>query len=103
VTDQKTNINMEINALILDLDEQSIRVNKFRDELWEEHLGLSLLQKPSKGWLKLWHEVATNNVKSLKIDEPYLQGHILPYTQEKNADEKIRSLGITNNKFKVFD
>jgi phosphatidylserine/phosphatidylglycerophosphate/cardiolipin synthase-like enzyme len=88
VTDPKTNINMEINALILDLDEQSTRVNKFREELWEEHLGLSLLQKPRKGWLKLWYEVATNNVKSLKMDELISRDIYCPTLKQKMLMKK---------------
>jgi phosphatidylserine/phosphatidylglycerophosphate/cardiolipin synthase-like enzyme len=88
VTDPKTNINMEINALILDLDEQSTRVNKFREELWEEHLGLSLLQKPRKGWLKLWYEVATNNVKSLKMDELISRDIYCPTLKKKMLMKK---------------
>jgi phosphatidylserine/phosphatidylglycerophosphate/cardiolipin synthase-like enzyme len=103
VTDPDLNLNMEINALILDVEEKSASVTKLREELWGEHLGLSPQNKPKGGWLQLWRDVALKNVDSLKKDKPYLNGQILPYTPARSARDKIQSLGIANTNINVFD
>lgn len=104
VTDPEVNLNMEINALILDRDEHSTgNIRKFREKLWEEHLGISKWNKPEGGWLDLWRESALKNVDLLKSEEPSLQGQVLPYTPARKAVDKIHSLGIFNERLNVLD
>lgn len=104
VTNPEVNLNMEINAMILDTEEPaSGPIREFREELWGEHLGRSKMIKPDGGWLKLWKDVALKNVELLQNDEPSLQGHILPYTPARNAVDKIKSLGISNQKLNIMD
>lgn len=104
VTNPEININMEINALILDVEKPLPgEVLDFRQELWEEHLGTLQLKRPKGGWLELWEDVACKNVELLKKEEPSLQGQILPYTPARKAADKIKSLGISNEKLNVID
>lgn len=104
VSNPQMNLNMEANALILDLDEQSTgNIKKFREELWGEHLGLSSMKKPEDGWLNLWNEIALNNVELLKKEIPSMKGNILPYTPARKAVNKIQSLEIYNENIKVMD
>ena len=104
VSNPHMNLNMEANALILDLDKPSTGdIRKFREELWGEHLGLKTMKKPVKGWLELWKKVASNNIELLKEEIPSMKGNILPYTPARKAVKKIESLTIFNENINVMD
>lgn len=104
ITNPDLHINMEINAVILDIEQEKTgSVKEFREELWSEHLGLEKMKKPDDGWLELWKETALKNVELLKDETPLMQGHILPYTPAKKSSDKIRSLGIINEQLQPID
>ncbi|MGC9517672.1 MAG: phospholipase D-like domain-containing protein [Methanomicrobiales archaeon] len=104
VTNPEMNLNMEINALILDSDDPANgNIKNFREELWGEHLGLTNTKKPEGGWLELWKDIAFKNVELLKKEKPSMIGNVLPYTPERTALNKLKSLGILNDNIKVMD
>ncbi|MDI6644314.1 MAG: phospholipase D-like domain-containing protein [Methanobacteriaceae archaeon] len=104
ISNPQMHLNMEANALLLDLDESSNgNIKKFREELWGEHLGLSSMKKQKDGWLGLWKNIALKNVELLKEDIPTMKGNILPYTPARKAANKIQSLDILNDNIKVMD
>lgn len=88
-------LNMEMNALFFDFNEpKKGTIEKFRKELWSEHLGMNIASstRPPKGWLDLWNKTANDNIKKLEKEEFTLYGGILPYSAKKNAKEQINDL-----------
>lgn len=88
-------LNMEMNALFFDFNEpKRCTIAKFREKLWNEHLGMNItdLTRPQKGWLDLWNKTANDNIKKLEKEEFTLYGGILPYSAKKNAKEQINDL-----------
>lgn len=104
ITNPELHLNMEINAVILDTEEEKTgSVKDFRENLWSEHLGLEKMERPTDGWLELWKKTALENVELLKEDKPLMHGNILPYTPARKATDKIKSLGINNTHLNPID
>ena len=98
--------NMEMNVILPGVDRYaSDEIVKLRDSLWREHLGIKeqKLKKTGKGWLKLWQEVAEQNLKSLKQSHPHMTGQILPYSSEESVEDQLNDLGIKNGAWDVLD
>ncbi|WP_321421293.1 phosphatidylserine/phosphatidylglycerophosphate/cardiolipin synthase family protein [uncultured Methanobacterium sp.] len=87
--------NMEINALMFDMDSiKTGSIENFRKTLWSEHLGMDIteLNRPLKGWLDLWKEKSYENIRQLEKEEISLHGGILPYSTKNNPQEQIKDL-----------
>ncbi len=98
--------NMEMNVILPGADKGAgDEIVKLRDSLWKEHLGIKepKLEKPGKGWLKLWQEVAEKNLKSLKQSAPLMTGQILPYSSEESVEDQLNDLGIKTSTWNVLD
>ncbi len=74
-------LNMEMNALFFDLEPKKGTIEKFRKNLWSEHLGIdtSSITRPQKGWLDLWNKKAADNLKKLEEEKHIFESGILPY------------------------
>jgi len=99
--------NMEMNVILPGLDKDSSKyIGKLRNSLWREHLGIegsSPIEKPKEGWLKIWQEVAEQNLKSLNRPKPYLTGHALPYSAEESVEDQLKDLKIEIRDWDVLD
>jgi len=94
-TKPKDYLNMEINAVLFDLDDiKTCAVNKIRHSLWSEHLNMDLtnMSRPKNGWLDLWKKVAYENIRALEEEKITLYGNILPYSTKKDVKKEIRDL-----------
>lgn len=102
--DMEFHRNMEMNVILPGVDARD-EIVKLRDSLWREHLGIKEqdLEKPRKGWLKLWQEIAEQNLKSLKQSHPYMTGQILPYSSEESVEGQLNDLGIKTSAWEVLD
>lgn len=95
--DAKFHRNMEMNVIIPDVDNNSTgEVEKLRNALWKEHLGIGdiPIKQPNSGWLETWQKTAHQNIKTLKRNKPYLNGQILPYSQENTVESQLDDLNI---------
>lgn len=105
--DTKFHRNMEINVILPGLDKDSSNyIGKLRNSLWTEHLGIkgsSSLEKPREGWLKIWQEVAEQNLKSLNLPKPFITGHVLPYSPENSVEDQLKDLKIEIRDWDVLD
>ncbi len=103
--DAKFQRSMEINVMIPEIDNSSLdEVKKIRKTLWKEHLGVDTpVNKVDNSWLELWQDVASRNIKSLNMKEPYLQGQILPYSREKDVKKQLEDLKINIQRWNVLE
>jgi len=94
--DSSTNyLNMEVNALFFDFDKpKRDTIKKFRQELWNEHLGIDInkYSRPDNGWLDLWKKTVYENIEKLESEEINFYGDALPYSPKRNAEEQIKDL-----------
>ncbi|OEC88659.1 MULTISPECIES: phospholipase D-like domain-containing protein [Methanobacterium] len=94
--DSSTNyLNMEVNALFFDFDKpKRDTIKKFRQELWNEHLGIDISKysRPDNGWLDLWKKTVYENIEKLESEEINFYGDALPYSPKRNAEEQIKDL-----------
>ena len=102
--DAKFQRSMEINIMIPEIYNNSFgEVEKFRKNLWKEHLGADTpINKSDNNWLELWQEIALQNIISLNKKEPYLQCQILPYSPEKDVQKQLEDLKIDTNGLNVL-
>lgn len=104
--DTKFHRNMEMNVILPGLEKDSSNfIAKLRNSLWEEHLGIegNSLEKPREGWLKIWQEVAEQNLKLLNQPKPCLTGHILPYSSENSVEDQLKDLKIEIRDWNILD
>lgn len=96
--------NMEINAIIPDMD-KSGEVKKLRQVLWSEHLGVSqdMIKKVDNGWLGLWQRIAAENIRSLSKNKLHLKGQILPYSFEDKSKSQLKDMGVNVTKWDVLE
>jgi len=103
--DPEKHLNMEINAFLMDCDNDN-HVLKIRNELWGEHLGigdLSSLNQLQQGWLGLWNKVAADNIASLNSKNPWMKSTILPYSFKISAESQIKSMKVDTRKINVME
>ena len=102
--DAKFQRNMEMNVIIPKMDyTPNSTVKKLRKALWKEHLGIDYIKQPKSGWLEIWQKTAHQNIKSLNKFKPYLNGQILPYSQEKNVESQLKDLKINTTGWNLLN
>jgi phosphatidylserine/phosphatidylglycerophosphate/cardiolipin synthase-like enzyme len=94
--DSSTNyLNMEMNASFFDFNKPKRgTIKKFRQELWNEHLGtdISTYSRPGNGWLDLWKKTVYENIEKLESEKINFYGDALPYSPKRNVEEQIKDL-----------
>ncbi len=97
--------NMELNAIIPDMDKKTGEILKLREALWSEHLGMEkdLLKKEEKGWLGLWQKRAKENIHSISKKKPYFKAQLLPYSFELTAQSQLKDMGVNLNDEDVLE
>jgi phosphatidylserine/phosphatidylglycerophosphate/cardiolipin synthase-like enzyme len=97
--------NMEINAIIPDMDKKSGEVKNLRQALWSEHLGIGedMIKKEDKGWLGLWQKRAAENINSISKNKSHLKAQILPYSFEDTSKSQLKDMGLDVNKWDVLE
>ncbi|MGB9937545.1 MAG: phospholipase D-like domain-containing protein [Methanobacterium sp.] len=90
----QNHLNMEINALLFDIEQKTNTIKRFRQNLWSEHLTMDItnLNRPVGGWLDFWKEIGYKNMGKLERKEIVLQGGILPYSDKGTRKEQIKHL-----------
>jgi phosphatidylserine/phosphatidylglycerophosphate/cardiolipin synthase-like enzyme len=90
----KNHRNMEMNALMFDMNSPSGYIENFRKILWNEHLGINItkFERPQEGWLDLWKDKGYDNLSRLENEEIILQGGILPYSTKNTPREQVKDL-----------
>ena len=101
--DTKFYRNIEMNVIIPPDNNQKGTIKKMRNTLWEEHLGNDYIKQPKGGWLEIWQKTANQNIKSLNKYKPYLNGQILPYSQEKNVKSQLDDLKIDSRGWNLLE
>jgi phosphatidylserine/phosphatidylglycerophosphate/cardiolipin synthase-like enzyme len=102
--DNKFHRNMEINVKIPILENRKIDdVKMLRINLWKEHLGDNLIDKPDNGWLEYWKEIAIQNINSLKRTKPELKSQILPYSPEKDIKKQLEDFNIDTTGWNILE
>jgi len=94
-TTSKNHRNMEINALMFDMNStQTGHIENFRKILWSEHLGVDIttFERPKDGWLDLWKDKGYDNLNRLEKEEIILHGGILPYSTKNTPKEQVKDL-----------
>jgi phosphatidylserine/phosphatidylglycerophosphate/cardiolipin synthase-like enzyme len=105
---RSTELNVVICEKAPDPALPSQAVVGFREQLWSEHLGASLLPRPANGWVEIWNKRADEKLNNLQEDakKPVQQrrkhpAKILRWTAAVDAEKYLRALGVTTADLKI--
>jgi len=80
--------------------EEALTIIALRERLWSEHLGARHRVRPEGGWLGVWRDAASRNVRALssrsgdREDTVPPVGRVLPYSTRAFPAEQLADLGI---------